>query len=168
MHRRNDEAQLQCQMPAQRLDPRQQLAALLGIDQRHQRVAHLQAQFVQLQQTFERILLRRLGELRFAGGVPAAPVPQPASQTPSWPAAPASRHAGDQQKRKLGQPGDQARASHDPGGNPQRRLRPNKLLPKSLPSLLSEEARVTTMPPATETSSEGIMVTRPSPTVRMV
>ena len=32
----------------------------------------------------------------------------------------------------------------------------------------SEVARVTTMPPATETSSAGISVTRPSPTVRIV
>jgi len=31
-----------------------------------------------------------------------------------------------------------------------------------------EAARVTTMPPATDTSSEGRIVTRPSPTVRMV
>ena len=40
--------------------------------------------------------------------------------------------------------------------------------PNSAPTVASEDVRVTTMPPATETSSEGIMVTRPSPTVRIV
>ena len=36
------------------------------------------------------------------------------------------------------------------------------------PRVLSEEARVSTMPPATETSSDGIIVTSPSPTVSTV
>ena len=40
--------------------------------------------------------------------------------------------------------------------------------PNSTPTVSLVEVRVTTMPPATETSSDGIIVTRPSPTVRIV
>ncbi len=48
------------------------------------------------------------------------------------------------------------------------RLLLNSCFPKSSDSVLSEDARVTTMPPATETSSDGIIVTSPSPTVSTV
>lgn len=41
-------------------------------------------------------------------------------------------------------------------------------LPKSDDKLLPEDARVRTIPPAIDTSSDGIIVTKPSPTVRMV
>ena len=39
MNGRNDEAQLQCEIAAQRLNARQKLSALLRIHQRNQRIA---------------------------------------------------------------------------------------------------------------------------------
>ena len=63
VHRRNDEAQLLRQILPQRFHPGQQLAALILIDQRHQPVAHFEAEFVELQQIFDRIL----GRLFFPG-----------------------------------------------------------------------------------------------------
>ena len=60
-----------------------------------------------------------------------------------------------------------APASLRPASNSGRRAESN-CCPRSVERLVSEEARVTTMPPAIETSSDGIMVTSPSPTVSTV
>ena len=71
-------------------------------------------------------------------------------------------------KESFGSPGIRARPVITAAAIHSGRLLLNSCLPKSVDSVLSEDARVTTMPPATETSSDGIMVTRPSPTVSTV
>ena len=68
----------------------------------------------------------------------------------------------------LGRPGIRARPVITAAAIHSGRLLLNSCRPKSVESVLSEDARVTTMPPATETSSDGIIVTRPSPTVSTV
>ena len=78
------------------------------------------------------------------------------------------QHCRDQKKRQLRQSWHQAitpstlPAIYSVAG------RPSSCEPISSPARPAEDARVSTMPPATETSSEGIIVTRPSPTVSMV
>ena len=51
----NKKAQLLCQALAQSFHTRQQLAALLGIDERHQADSYLEHKFVQLQHGVHRI-----------------------------------------------------------------------------------------------------------------
>ena len=46
--------------------------------------------------------------------------------------------------------------------------RARSCVPNSAPSVPEEDARVSTIPPATETSSDGIIVTSPSPTVNRI
>ncbi len=60
VHGRHDEAQLLGQILPQRLHPGQQLPALILVDQGHQAVAHFQAEFVQLQQIFDRVFFLAL------------------------------------------------------------------------------------------------------------
>ena len=76
--------------------------------------------------------------------------------------------AATSMKESLGRPGMRANANMTPAAIHMGRLLPNNWRATSTPRLLSEEARVSTMAPAMETSSDGIMVTRPSPTVKIV
>ena len=71
-------------------------------------------------------------------------------------------------KESFGRPGIMASPVMTADAIHKGRLALKSWRPKSVDSVLSEDARVTTMPPAMETSSDGIMVTRPSPTVSTV
>jgi len=76
--------------------------------------------------------------------------------------------AGNGEEGNLRQPGDASERDHNAGGDLQRARRDSSCVPRSAERVAFEEARVTTMPPAIETRSEGIRVTRPSPTVSTV
>src|SRR6202522_301914 len=79
-------------------------------------------------------------------------------------AVPAAR----KKKENLGSPGIAASASITPAAIISGRRRDKTCCPTSTERVEAEEARVTTMPPAIDTSKDGIMVTRPSPTVKTV
>jgi len=76
--------------------------------------------------------------------------------------------AGNGEEGNLRQPGDASERDHNAGGDRSERRRDSSCVPRSAERVAFEEARVTTMPPAIETRSEGIRVTRPSPTVSTV
>jgi hypothetical protein len=71
-------------------------------------------------------------------------------------------------KCELRQSRNQAHGRRDQAGQIERGRRASSCWRISPPSMPAELARVSVMPPATETSSEGIRVTRPSPTVSTV
>ena len=68
----------------------------------------------------------------------------------------------------VGKPGTMAIAPSTPAAISRGSGRPNICLVKSTPRLLSPAARVVITPPDTEISNDGMIVTRPSPTVRTV
>ena len=168
MHGWHDEAELHRQMPPQRLDPLQQLPALFGVDQRHQGVTDFQANVVQLQQAFQSLLLRRARRCSICGSVARRNGRGFLELTLGAVCQP-RRSGGNRQEGSFRQSGNQRQRHHHPGCDPQRTAAGKQLLSDiGSPALLSEDDRVTTMPPATDTSSEGISVTSPSPTVRIV
>jgi hypothetical protein len=152
-------------MAAQRAHPAQQLPALLLVDQRNQLEADLERQVFQAQQRRQIRALRLLGLLLLAG-VPTRPEGRGAAAATR---APPRKARGHGQKSQLGQSRNQAHGAPRPGW-------PDRAWPAwpascwriSPPSMPAELARVSVMPPATETSSEGIIVTSPSPTVSTV
>ena len=164
----NNEAKLAGQVLAQGAHPGQQLSALIGIDQGDQGIADFEREIIERQQRVERIGLNGSGLVgaggsglgsRFGlgGGGQFSAAATPCHSTPTI-----------KQEGELGHSGNHAHGEHGAPAIQSMRGWANSCWPRSPPSDLLEEARVTTRPPAMETSSEGIMVTRPSPTVRTV
>jgi hypothetical protein len=154
-------------MAAQRAHPAQQLPALLLVDQRNQLEADLERQLFQRSSLarsepcacsaffFSRPRSISRPEGRLADGL------RRDARRPRR----ARRHG---QKGQLGQPRNQAHGRRDQAGQIERRRLGQNCWRISPPSIPAELARVSVMPPATETSSEGISVTSPSPTVSTV
>ncbi len=168
MHRGNQKAHLRGEMAAQRAHPVQQLPALLLVHQRNQLEADLQGQLFQAQQRWPDRSSAPRSAFFFsaapgsAGGAAGGLRPPPGARA-------RNRPAGHGQKGQLGQ-------ARESGTWPPRPGWPCRAWPawpavaggSRRPACPAELARVSVMPPATETSSEGMMVTSPSPTVSTV
>ncbi len=162
---------LRRQMPPQRANTIEHLSALLLVHQRNQLKSDLQRQLIHLQQRREILSLRRIGCLRLITSQIAVlrqsgckRLLLACGQLPRNQRHP-SRH---QNKRQLWQAWNQSQRHSTPHAI-QSVLRPrSSCVPSSWSSDPADEARVSTMPPAIDTSRLGIIVTRPSPTVRIV
>ncbi len=152
----------------QSLDAGQQLAALLGVHQRHQPVADFKPEFVELEhRSMDRA--RRAPRRWPPCRLPRSPVQRGGSGVAWIAASDQDQQPADQEERKLGQPGDQRQRQQSRRRRcTERAPLENSCLPTSAPRCLLRRRARHTMPPAIDTSSEGIMVTRPSPTVSTV
>ena len=105
VHRRHEEAELLRELAAHAADARQQVAALGAIDQRHEAIAHFEADEVHRLHVFpgQLLLLRRDGGRRRLGGASSTTRPARASCLSCQAPQPAS--AAIERNAKFGMPG---------------------------------------------------------------
>jgi hypothetical protein len=169
VHRRGQEADFLGELLAQPADALEQLAVLALVDHRDEAVADLEPEHIDLRDVVPaRLQVVGGGHRRLCGGLGRgggrgllddALAPHPGH---------AAECAASSRKTRLGMPGNQAEHADDRRGQAITCGLEKSWPMTSPPTSPSSPTRDTTRPAATETISEGICATRPSPMVSRV
>ena len=170
VHGRHQEAQFLGQLAAHAANARQQVAALRRIHQRHQPIAHFQADQVhwraRLPSTVRAIRAARparrcSGAARFRGGLRGCIAPEQPGGT--------GAQRGHAEECDVGHARESGPSGAMTPAVTNRALGlPNSCRPISPPMSCERDMRVTMMATAVDSSSAGIWATRPSPMVSRV